>query len=182
MRSRLFLSVGRERRPVEERLPLHVGRRLDAEEVQRRRGYVHDRRVFEVDPAAGTVTRVAGSDTPGSSGDNGPADLAEFDGIGDIVLDRSGDLWIADNGNHRIRRIDASTGEITTVAGNGDSGIGADGEIATDIPLGTIGQLAVDVGGHLYFAERSTFRVRRVDGATGRVGGKRLSLLNQWFS
>ena len=83
-------------------------------------------RIRKVSPA-GIITTVAGNLTAGFAGDNQPADSVntEFNNPVGVTVDIAGNLYIADNFNQRIRRIDAVTGIITTVAGNGaSSGLG----------------------------------------------------------
>ena len=77
-------------------------------------------RVRQVDAATGVITTVAGTGRPGSSGDGGPATEADFLGPSGLFVDEAGHLYIADTENHRIRRVDAATGVITTVAGTGE--------------------------------------------------------------
>src|SRR6185295_4686336 len=74
-------------------------------------------RIRKVDHATGVITTVAGSGDLGFSGDGGPAIAASFIFPGGIAVDGSGNLFISDTGNSRIRRIDALTGTITTIAG-----------------------------------------------------------------
>jgi DNA-binding beta-propeller fold protein YncE len=83
--------------------------------------YVSDadnNRVLRITPA-GTATTVAGNGTPGFAGDGGPATKAELNAPAGLALDRFGDLYIADQGNNRIRRVDAKTRRIKTIAGHG---------------------------------------------------------------
>ena len=74
-------------------------------------------RIRRIDHATGIITTYAGSGTPGFSGDNGPATSAQLDAPYGITLDAAGNLYIADFYNYRIRKVDAATGMITTVAG-----------------------------------------------------------------
>jgi len=128
--------------------------------------------------AAGDIITVAGNGTMGFSGDGGPATNAELNNPTTVVLDGFGNLFIADQGNERIRRVDASTRLITTVAGNGVSGLSGDGGPATSaaINLCYYQSLAVDGSGNLFIAARSTSnlapqnnRVRRIDAVTGII-------------
>src|SRR5258706_453167 len=100
-----------------------------------------------------TITTVAGNGTTGFSGDGGPATAASLWGPCAVAVDSSGNLFIADQGNNRIRRVDASTGIITTVAGNGPSGsqgaFGGDGGPATAAALNGPSGVAVDSAGNL---------------------------------
>jgi DNA-binding beta-propeller fold protein YncE len=78
----------------------------------------NDNRVLRITPA-GTATTVAGNGTAGFAGDGGPATKAELNAPAGLALDRYGDLYIADQGNNRIRLVDAKTGRIETIAGRG---------------------------------------------------------------
>ncbi len=79
----------------------------------------HNHRIREVAAATGAISTIAGTGIAGFSGDNGPAIAARFDLPTALALDPSGNLYIADTGNHRIRRIASATHAITTIAGNG---------------------------------------------------------------
>ena len=113
----------------------------------------------------GIISTVAGSDIhqafPG--GDGGPATRAWISAE-DVALDAAGNLYIADDSTHRIRKVDAA-GVITTVAGNGSSGFSGDGGPATAAQLNRPVGVAVDVQGNLYIADNDNFRVRKVDAA-----------------
>ena len=123
-------------------------------------------RIRKVD-ASGNISTVAGTGTAGFGGDGGQATAAMLDDPVDVALDGAGNLYIADQSNHRIRRVDAS-GNISTVAGTGTAGFGGDGGAATaamlDDPLG----VALDGAGNLYIADRDNHRIRRVD-ASGTI-------------
>ena len=126
-------------------------------------------RVRRVDAATGVITTVAGNGTPGFSGDGGPATGASLRGPSGIAVDASGNLFIADAFNNRIRRVDGSTGVITTVVGNGTFGFSGDGGPATNASLRFPVGVAVDASGNLFIADTSNRRVRRVDAATGVI-------------
>ena len=112
---------------------------------------------------------VAGTGQPGDSGDGGIASTARLNQPFDVVYDPAGNLFLSDTGNHRIRRVDARTGTISTVAGLGRKGFGGDGGPAKAALLDEPYGLALDDRGHLYFADRLNRRVRRVDAATGVI-------------
>lgn len=119
--------------------------------------------VFKLD-AAGVVTWFAGSGAPGSSGDGGPALIAELNQPAGVAVDRSGNVYIADNGNSRIRRVDSS-GTITTLAGNGIFGYKGDGGPATNAQIGAAYGLAADASGNVYIADASHNVIRKVNTA-----------------
>ena len=84
-------------------------------------------RVRRVDAVTGKISTVAGTGVAGFSGDGGPAIAAQLRGPTDVALDASGNIFISDTNNQRVRRIDAVTGTITTVAGNGSPAFSGDG-------------------------------------------------------
>jgi uncharacterized protein (TIGR03437 family) len=99
----------------------------------------------------GTITTVAGTGVLGFSGDGGPATMASLNGPFRVALDREGNLYVSDNGNHRVRKV-TSDGTIITVAGNGSANSSGDGGPATDAAIGAPGDLALDVAGNLFIA------------------------------
>jgi len=119
--------------------------------------------------APGHPAIVAGTGTPGDSGDGGPATRARLDSPGQLAVDSAGNLFIADTQNNRIRRVDVTTGIITTVAGTGSAGYGGDGGPATQARLFAPFGVAVDGTGTLFIADTSNEVVRRVDGSTGVI-------------
>ncbi|HLY17946.1 MAG TPA: IPT/TIG domain-containing protein [Bryobacteraceae bacterium] len=116
--------------------------------------------------ATGTINTIAGNGDLGFGGDGGPAISAKISAPDGLALDKSGNLFIVDNGNNRIRKVDKS-GLITTFAGNGSSGFAGDGGPATsaEFAWGFNGHLGigVDSSGNLYIADLSNQRVRMVD-------------------
>ncbi|MBI3662703.1 MAG: SMP-30/gluconolactonase/LRE family protein [Acidobacteria bacterium] len=126
-------------------------------------------RIRRVEAASGVISTVAGGSLPGSSGDGGPATNAALNGPLGVAVDAAGNLFIADTSNNRIRRIDAATGIITTVAGNGLAGFSGDGGPATNASLNYPYDVAVGASGSLLISDMSNHRVRRVDLATGVI-------------
>ncbi len=115
------------------------------------------------------VETVAGDGTRGYGGDGGAAASAQFNLPSGVALDGSGNLYIADTENHRIRRVDADTGVITTVAGDGTGGYGGDGGAATSAKLFHPFRVAPDAAGHLYIADWNNHRIRKIDAGTGVI-------------
>jgi sugar lactone lactonase YvrE len=107
----------------------------------------------------GIITTVAGSR---EYGDGGPATEANLFMPTGAAMDACGNLYIADNYRHRVRKVDAD-GIITTVAGNGIDGYSGDGGLATEAQLYYPSGIAVDTLGNLYIADSSNYRVRKVD-------------------
>ena len=121
----------------------------------------------------GQITTVAGTGSFGFGGDGGPATKATFSGPIAVAVDLAGNLYIADAGNGRIRRV-ALDGTITTVAGTGaDSGDLGDGGLAINARLSAPNGVAVDPAGNLYIADTGDSRIRRVatDGTITTVAG-----------
>jgi uncharacterized protein YjiK len=110
---------------------------------------------------SGTITTVAGSGTFGFSGDGGPATDAGLNSPVGVTVDAAGNLYIADSGNHRVRKVSTS-GTITTVAGDGTFGFSGDGGPATNASLNIPYGVAVDAAGNLYIADPGNSRVREV--------------------
>ena len=125
-------------------------------------------RIRKVNSASGVITTVAGSGLTGYDGDNVPATSAALSGPKGITLDASGNLYIADTGNSRIRKVAVSTGIITTIAGAGSPGSIGDGIPAINATLFTPVGVAIDSSGNLYIAD-SDSRVRKITAATGII-------------
>ncbi len=133
-------------------------------------------RVLSVDPAgivvvvAGKLTSVGNPDS-GFSGDGGPAAAAELNSPHSIAVGSDGNLYIADQENHRVRRIDQN-GIITTVAGTGEGGFSGDGGPATEADLSRPVGLALDAQGNLYVADfNHRIRVVGGDGTITTIAG-----------
>jgi sugar lactone lactonase YvrE len=123
-------------------------------------------RVRKIDGRTRIMTTIAGTGVGGSSGDGGPAASATLE-PSDLAVDASGNLYVAEALQNRIRKISSSTGIITTVAGNGLGVAGGDGGAATNTGVFAPGAIAIDRSGNLHIAEPG--RVRRVSSATGII-------------
>lgn len=140
-------------------------------------------RIRKLQRTTGIIETVAGQFHTSFSGDNGPATAAEFWDPIPQVFPRTGDLYIADYENSRIRMIAAKTGIVTTVAGSSkcalspppfvvmvcQSGFGGDGGPATSALLNHAAAVAVDEAGNLFIADTINHRIRRVDAETGLI-------------
>jgi sugar lactone lactonase YvrE len=128
--------------------------------------YVADpsnQRVRRIDAGTGIVTTVAGTGSAGFSGDGGPAKSARINYPKGVEIAPDGSVYIADNNNHRVRRVDLGTGVITTVAGTGSAGFSGDGGPATAARLNEPRNIAFDATGRLYIVDQNNDRIRRVD-------------------
>jgi DNA-binding beta-propeller fold protein YncE len=115
------------------------------------------------------ITTAVGTGERGFAGDGGPAERALLNGPFDIGFDAGGNLYFSDTFNHRIRRVDARTGIITTCAGSGEAGYSGDGGPATQAAFNEPYGIAVDRAENIYVADRHNHCVRRIDGASGVV-------------
>ncbi|HTB32503.1 MAG TPA: T9SS type A sorting domain-containing protein [Bacteroidia bacterium] len=122
--------------------------------------------IRKVTLATGIITTVAGNSHAGYSGDNGPATAAQINSPKCVAFDRSGNMYIADWLNNRIRYVDASTGIITTIAGNGFPGYGGDYGQATLANLNSPYRVTLDSSGNFFIATGSDNRVRWVNKST----------------
>jgi uncharacterized protein (TIGR03437 family) len=118
----------------------------------------------------GTITTVAGTGRPGFSGDGGPATNAQLNDPQGVAADSAGNLFIADGGNDRVRKV-SPDGRITTVAGTGKPGFSGDGGPAIGAQLAYPEGVAVDHSGNLFIADSNRIRVVSPDGTIATVAG-----------
>lgn len=130
----------------------------------------NNNRIRRIDALQGTVSTVGGNGTPGFSGEGTAAMQAALNSPAGLVLDGAGDIYFVDSGNSCVRRIDAFSQAITTVAGTcAVQGLSGDGAAATAAKLSLPEGLAMDLAGNLYIADTGNNRVRKVDAQTGLI-------------
>jgi sugar lactone lactonase YvrE len=111
---------------------------------------------------SGILSTIAGSGTSGFSGDGGSATLAKLSSPSGVAVDGSGNIYIADYSNYRVRKV-TPAGIITTCAGNGGSGYLGDGGLATTAEMNYVYGIAVDGSGNLYIADADHNVIRKVN-------------------
>jgi len=128
-------------------------------------------RIRRIDALSGIITTIAGNGKLGDNGtgDGGPAIKASFREPFGLAFDRTGNLLIADDLDHRIRKVDLTTGIITTFAGTGRADILGDDGPATAAGLNFPQSLAVDKQGNVFIADYQNHRIRKVDAQTGII-------------
>ena len=128
-----------------------------------------NQRVRKVTVATGIITTVAGIGSFGYNGDNIAANTAVLNDPEDVAIDAAGNLYIADQANHRVRKVSGSSGVINTVAGTGSTGYNGDNIAAASATLSYPAGVAVDSSGNLYIADAGNQRIRKVTAATGVI-------------
>jgi hypothetical protein len=129
-------------------------------------------RIRKVAKSTGVITTVVGSGPAGSltgsySGDGGLATDATLNEPNDVCVDNFGNIYIADYTNNRIRKVEASSGIITTIAGNGTTSYG--GGLAVNTGINGAINVSVDTAGNVFFSDQYNFVVRRIDAITGAI-------------
>ena len=126
--------------------------------------------ILRIDRTTGKVTTIAGTRTKGYSGDGGPATKAQLNEPYELRFDKEGHLYFVERLNHVIRKVDAKTGLITTIAGTGTVGFSGDGGPAVKAQFNQPHSIALDeVRNHLYVADILNHRIRRVDLKSGKI-------------
>ncbi len=121
------------------------------------------------DPQTKRLTIVAGSGRKGYSGDGGPATKATLNEPYEVRFDADGNMFFVEMQNHIVRRVDAETGIISTVAGSGQQGFAGDGGDATAAKLNRPHSIVLDKSGHIYICDIGNHRIRRVDLESGQI-------------
>ncbi len=119
-------------------------------------------RIRKINASNQIISTVAGNGTVGFSGDGGLATAAQINSVEGVRVDSAGNIYIADTSNGHVRKVNASTGIITTFAGTGSFGFSGDGGQATLAQMGDPKDVALDSAGNVYIAD-GNHRVRRVD-------------------
>lgn len=117
----------------------------------------------------GKISTFAGSGVRGFGGDGGAATAAALNEPYEMAWDRAGNLFFVERMNHCVRHVDAKTGVISTVAGNGKAGFAGDGGLAKEAQFNQPHSLAFDAAGDLYVSDILNHRVRRIDMKTGTI-------------
>lgn len=141
-----------------------------------------EHRVRKVDPS-GVITTVGGTGEKGFGGDGGPALQGQFNAMHDLVLDGEGNIYIADSSNLRVRRIDAKTGLLSTVAGNGEKGVCGDGGPGSAASLDGVASLFFNathtklyIGGFSSVVRVLEMQTGVIDTVKGLPGGRSIAV------
>ncbi len=132
--------------------------------------WIADNLIRKINITTGAITIIAGTPTPGYNGDGIAATTAQLNLPFGIAIDDSANLYIADVGNFRIRKINKITGLISTIAGTGITGYNGDGILATSAQLKDPQFVAVDPAGNVYISDiGDSPRIRKIDKITGLI-------------
>ena len=130
---------------------------------------VQNHRVLRLDLKTRALTTVAGSGKKGYAGDGGPATSAELNEPYEVRFDKAGNVLFVEMKNYVVRKVDAQTGKIRTIAGTGALGFTGDGGPATKAQLNIPHSIALDGDDNLYIADIGNHRIRKVDAKTGII-------------
>ena len=130
---------------------------------------VDNNRIREINISTGIITTIAGNGTAAYYGDNGPATDAMLYNPEAVMTDTSGNIYIGDGWNYRVRKINCVTGVITTIAGTGIAGNTGDGGPATNAQISRATGLCFDKFGNLYIADWLNHNIRKVDALTSVI-------------
>ena len=123
-----------------------------------------------MDATTGIIDTVAGqANISGYSGDGGPATNARLNGPTGVAVDSAGNIYICDSTNNVVRKVDATTQIINTIAGNGTPHFSGDGGLATEAQLNYPEGIWVDSSGNIFIVDTNNCRIRMVDGNTGII-------------
>ncbi len=130
-----------------------------------------DGHIRKIDAVTGIISTYGGNTGALYYGDGGPATAAyfNFSKLSGLAVDNNGNLYVGDYGNNRIRKINANTGIVTTVAGNGTAGYSGDNGLAVNAEINGGEGLAVDVAGNVYFSDANNNVIRRIDAGNKKI-------------
>jgi len=130
---------------------------------------VRNHRVMRLDLETGRLATLAGNGTKGYSGDGGPANEAQLNEPYEVRFDSTGNMLFVEMQNHLIRRVDAKTGKISTLAGTGQAGFAGDGGPAAKAQFRQPHSIALDKQDNVYVADIGNHRIRKIDARTGTI-------------
>jgi RHS repeat-associated protein len=119
-------------------------------------------RIRKIDASTSIITTVVGGGTQGYIGDGGPATSIGMEWAEGVAIDSAGNIYFSDKNDQRVRMMNASTGIVTTIAGNGTQGFSGDDGPATSAELQYPAGIALDPSGHVYFADTTNNRIRAI--------------------
>ncbi|MSR57543.1 MAG: hypothetical protein EXS05_07710 [Planctomycetaceae bacterium] len=125
--------------------------------------------IRRIDERTGTISTVAGNGKKGYAGDGGPATAATCNEPYEVRFDAAGHMYFVEMMNHLVRKVDARTKRMATIAGTGEAGFAGDGGPATSAQLKSPHSIALDRDGNLFIADIGNHRVRRVDARSGVI-------------
>jgi streptogramin lyase len=125
--------------------------------------------IRRIDPKSGVITTVAGTGEKGYSGDGGPALEAKLNEPYEVRFDADGNIYFVEMINHIVRKVDAKTQQISTIAGNGKKGFSGDGGPAIKATMNRPHSIALDFDNNLYICDIGNHRIRKVDLKTGVI-------------
>lgn len=126
-------------------------------------------RVRKVNISTGIINTIAGNGAKGDSGENGPATNAKIGAPAGVYVDKVGSIFFTDADNNKIKKVDALTGILTTLAGTGANGYSGDNGLAVNAVLGGPGQPFLDDSANIFFTEYDNNRVRKISSITGII-------------
>ncbi len=126
-------------------------------------------RIRKVNRSTGIISTIAGNGNYGYAGDGGPATNAELYQPEGIFVNDSGNVFIADTYNYVIRKVNGSTGIISTIAGNGTAGYAGDGGLATNAKLNRPDGVFIDGAGNIFISDGQNYRIRKINNSTGII-------------
>ena len=126
-------------------------------------------KIYKVTASSGIITTVAGTLSGGFSGDGGQATSAMLFFPQGVALDSTGNIFIADTGNNRIRKVTVSTGVITTVAGDGKIIVAIKDNVPATTSIAEPTDLTVDTSGNIFFVDNRNQLIRKITASTGMI-------------